>query len=65
VHYDHNPTAEQAQRDEALLAIVMPVVFHRGGQASEDFGDTGEVDPVLLDIRPAFGFIPFECHDTM
>ena len=56
-HPDHL-TSEQAQKVDALLAIVQPVVFPRGHWAIEDCLATNEVETVFPEVRQTLGFIP-------
>lgn len=50
-------TAKKAERNEALLCVVEPVVLEREGWAFKDARRIQEVEAVSLQIRPAFPFV--------
>lgn len=59
---DDDATGEQSERDEAPLAVIEAVVEDRDRHALEELLDADEIDPVLPQVRPALGYIPFKLY---
>src|ERR1035437_2831624 len=57
----HNHFASQtAKADLARFAIIFSFVFTRNGEVVPNCIASGEVQPVLLDVQLALGFVPCE-----
>ena len=56
----HGHSTQEAQRDEALLAIVETVVLERGRDAREHLGSIDEIDLVLLEVDLPLALVPRE-----
>ena len=58
----HRNTAQEAQRDEALLAVAEAIVLERGRKAGEHLVGIGEVDLVILEVGLPLALVPREPH---
>ena len=65
MHYHNYTATKQAERDEALLAVGVPVILYRGRKAVKELIDLCKVDPVPAHILSTLRFIPFVCHNRM
>jgi hypothetical protein len=62
---DDDPAFEPACRDEAFLAIVIPLIWLRKRPAGENLCGSGEIQPALLQRGVAFGAVEDDIHDYM
>jgi hypothetical protein len=60
-----DPAIEPACRDEALLAIVDPLIWLRERPVGENLGCSGEIEPALPQRGVAFGAVEDDIHDYM
>ena len=62
VHDGNNNSVQQAERYEALLAVVESVVLKRVRDTFEDPWSIGEIEAVIRQIGLALGFAPRKAH---
>ena len=60
VNHYHHFTGQQAEANQAFFSVVLPPVFAGDGEVIPYGVTVSKVEPVFLEVRSAFGFVPYE-----
>jgi hypothetical protein len=65
MHHNHYPARQSSQGNEAIFPLIKAIIGDGYGISGQNLPGIVKRETMLLEIGPAFSFIPFHQHKIL